>query len=748
MYAKGQIFLAVLVLFLPADVFSDWEAIGPETCEIGGIVQSSSSTNVLYCMAEGDTDYRCMRSLDHGLTWEYMGDCACEFQMMYSFVIGPSDVLFVGSSNELFMSLDEGVSWDLIQLSGVSFCDISPHPSNDQIIQVSGIQYDSSMKMAYLSSTDGGYNWDVTPLHPESGMGYAIAVCESNPNIIYIGGYAADTARVFRSADGGVSFSEVSSPIWPVEDRVYSLAVCSSDPDIVISGNASGLYRSVDGGGTWSQVSLKTDIFSVAISIIDPQKTFCTHAEGACRSQDGGISWAECSDQLYGTWFSGVLLSRDQVDHVCIYSSAGLFQSMNFGNDWSFEGYSSSYGWVSDLEVRSNPLYYLYAIISGVTLFESRDMGESWNPMIYAEDPMATNVAPDPFNPDMLFITVYNSGEGGVYYTADNGESWVCADSGFFWSCDDIEADPSTPGRYWVVGRTTAGGEGAISWTTDYGATWTRNDPIAGESIGRLVAVDPEHPDTVYALFDGGVGPYLVRTFNAGASWSFFSASELSGNFYDLIASPEQPGILYAACNIGSNKVAKSTDGGVNWIGTSLNYTTFDLHLDPMNPQTVYAATNSHGVWITTDGGNTWGEMNWGLNPDTYIRTVSLIPYQHAFCGGMDDCCFRWQLPLGISQPVTQSVPWNSSHLVYPNPSTGTFTFRLELESEQYIQVDVFDLAGRRMIEPVTGSYGIGISEIQLLSSDEDDRIPSGIYSVVVQSMNGTRTSTRLVLLR
>ena len=740
--------LYAAALFLPFCVYAYWEAIGPEVCEVGGIVQSLTNTSAFYCMAEGDTDYRCMRSLDHGVSWEYMGDCACSFQVMYSFAIGPSDILFVGSSGELFRSADEGVSWELIQLSGVNFTDIDPHPTDDQVIRVAGTHYGSPTNMAYLYSTDGGYNWSITPLHPENGMGRAIAVCESDPDIIYIGGFAADTARVFRSDDGGMSFSEVSSPLWPFEDKVYALAVHNANPDFVLSGNASGMYRSTDGGISWSQVLFETNVFGISISAVDPQKMLCTYDDGVCRSLDGGISWEECSSQLYGQWFGDAFLSRDEVNHACVRNSTGLFQSLNFGNDWSCEAFSSSYGWVSDLEVRSDPPYYLYAIISGVTLFESRDTGASWNPMLYAGDPNATNVAPDPFNPDMVFITEYGSGEGSVHYTADAGESWVCADSGFYFSCYDIEADPSTPGRYWVVGRTNAFGEGAISWTTDYGATWTRNDPISGESIGRLVAVDPQHPDTVYAIFDGDVGPYLVRTFNAGTSWSFFSIPELSANFYDLIASPEQPGVLYAACTIGSNKVAKSTDGGLNWIGTSLDYTTFDLHLDPLNPQILFAATNRHGVWITADGGNIWGEMNTGLNPDTYIRSVSFVPNQYAFCGGADDCCFRWQLPLAVGHHEASPVPGNYNSLIYPNPSEGDCTLLLELQTEQFVQIYMFDITGRRIVITDDCMLGTGVNEIQLLPADESIQLPAGVYTIVIRTQTGSSIVERFVLLR
>ena len=736
-----------VVLILALNVYADWEAIGPEVCDIGGYVQSLTDPGIFYCMAEGDTAYRCMRSLDHGVSWEYMGDCDCSYMMMYSFAIGPTDTLFVGSASELFISSDEGISWELVQLSGVNFIDIAPHPTDEQLIRSAGTSY-GPMNMVFLCSTDGGHNWSVTPLHPESGMGRAIAVFESDPDIIYVGGYAANTARLYRSDDGGSSFEEISSSLWPSGDEVTAIAVDRTDPDIVFSGNMSGLYRSTDGGTSWLQVIPGTAINSISFSALDSLKMLCTYEGGVCRSYDGGSSWEDCLDGLYGPFFADGFLSRDETDHALVRNTAGLFQSWDFGDEWICEAFSSSYGWVSDLEVRPYPPYYLYAIIEAATLFESRDMGASWTPMLLAGDPSAHNVAPDPFDPEMVFITEYKEGEGRVHYTPDGGASWVCADSGNYWSCYDIEADPVNPGRYWVVGRTDPYGEGEISWTTDYGENWTRNDPVTGEAIGLLVSVDPQHPDTVYTLFGGGVGPHLARTHDAGASWSVHSVPELSSNYYKLIASPEAPGVLYAACTVGSSKVARSTDGGISWEGLPLYHTAFDLHQDPSDPQVLFAATNSHRVWISEDGGDTWGEMNWGLDPDTYIRAVSSIPGEYVFCGGTDDCCFRWHLPLGTAQQEGHPIPGSFSPLVFPNPSSGECTLLLDLPSEQSVRIFLFDIAGRRIDVSSGRVLNAGINEVPLIPEDESIRLPAGVYTVLVQTNTGSDIVERFVLTR
>ena len=173
---------------------------------------------------------------------------------------------------------------------------------------------------------------------------------------------------------------------------------------------------------------------------------------------------------------------------------------------------------------------------------------------------------------------------------------------------------------------------GGVWKTTDGGNSWTPlTDNMQSLAMGAL-AIDPQHPDTVYA----GTGEYpstndsysgygLLRTTDGGDTWSSIGPSSVAA-YSRIIVNPKHSNIIYAAAGRSGGGVLRSTDGGKTWPwlqgGLPQNVSVSDLALS-MNGDTavLYAGVVGNGVWRSTDGGNTWTKLS-GLpwQPSDYVR--------------------------------------------------------------------------------------------------------------------------------
>jgi photosystem II stability/assembly factor-like uncharacterized protein len=185
---------------------------------------------------------------------------------------------------------------------------------------------------------------------------------------------------------------------------------------------------------------------------------------------------------------------------------------------------------------------------------------------------------------------------------------------------------------------------GGIWKTTNGGESWVDIGDYSTEALTfGTIAIDPNNPDIIYAgtgeinalHYSRNYGKGLFKSTDAGVSW--IEPTDTFGTitfFGDLVVSPHNPNILYAALgsgclfinqNLPNEGLWKSTDAGVNWIKTKDVQDAYDIIVHPTNPDTVYAATGgwftTSGFYISTDAGETWDTSNTGLQaPNTIGR--------------------------------------------------------------------------------------------------------------------------------
>lgn len=251
-------------------------------------------------------------------------------------------------------------------------------------------------------------------------------------------------------------------------------------------------------------------------------------------------------------------------------------------------------------------------------VFVSSDGGDHWS-LLGLECCSIVDLVIDPTNTNIIYAAASDLGDYyGVFKSMDKGQTWTLINDGFRdcpgGTCrvDCLAINPSNPNElyagFWGVFRSTNGGQ---TWEKR-GLHFTYVYPII---------VDPKDPATVYAGTDRARGVYKFPS--SGTDWVEVNNGLTKFNIYDLAIDPINTQILYASTGDG---VFKTTDGGKSWVKKNEDTNVRSIAIDPKNSQVVYitSAYNGNGVQKSNDGGNSWFKINNGLPvPDGSLIRVN-----------------------------------------------------------------------------------------------------------------------------
>lgn len=543
-----------------------------------------------------------------------------------------------------------------------------------------------------------------------SGRITAIEGVSADPKILYVG---TAGGGIWKTTNAGASFKPIFDKYC---QSIGALAIDPTNPKIIYVGTGEsnmrnsvsigdGLYKSTDGGENWKKIGLDSTEHISKVAI-DPKNTSVLYVaapgplwsdsphRGLYKSEDGGKTWSKI---LYINEKTGVAdLLLDPRDASVLYAStwefrrtaysfssggngSGLYKSVDGGKTWKeiTKGLPQKpFGRIAMAQAPSAPENLLAIVESEQTgLYISGDNGESWKPQSASLNVVSrpfyfSTLVVDPKDAKRVYRPAYSfsySSDGGYSFTDASGDGgWVHSDHHALW------INPNNTSQMYL------GTDGGVYLSQDRGVTWIF---LSNLPVGQFyhVAVDEETPYRIYGgLQDNGswYAPSAVPGGISNGDWK----SIYGGDGFWTIPDPLNPDFAYAEAQGGSmsrvnlktfkaldikpqagkgdgklrwnwntpivtglaNKsnlytgaqyLFKSSDQGRNWerispdlttndpkkqeqeksggisadVTSAENHTTiFTIAESPLDEKIIWVGTDDGNLQVTTDGGKTW----------------------------------------------------------------------------------------------------------------------------------------------
>jgi photosystem II stability/assembly factor-like uncharacterized protein len=431
---------------------------------------------------------------------------------------------------------------------------------------------------------------------------------------------------VWKSNDVGLSWSNISDGQFK-SASIGAIAVAPSDLNVLyvgtgsacIRGNATtgdGMYRSFDGGDTWSHIGL-SDAGTIARIVVHPDNHELVYAavfghpfgpneeRGVYRSSDGGDSWEQ------------VMFISDQVGAVDLSMNPHNPREM-YAAFWRFE----------------RKPWTTYDASGDGGIYKTKDGGDSWEKLGGGLPEGLTGrigVSVSPADPTRVYAFVSAlDPDGGLYRSDDSGKSWerVNRDRNLrqrHWYYSHVQADPNDRDTVYVLNTTV--------WKSiDGGKSVERIRPNHGDT--HALWINPDDSDNMILGDDGGG----EVTMNGGATWSSVQ-NQPTAEIYRVTVDDRWPYRVYGAQQDNSTLSLRSDGRGgpQDWY-TVGGCESGHIAVDPRNNDIVYA-----GCYI--------GEIS-RYNHDTgERRPVTVYPVLVDGVAPRDlEHRFQWNAPILISQ--------------------------------------------------------------------------------------------------
>ena len=624
-----------------------WRNIGPNRGGRSIGVAGSPGRPLEYYF--GATGGGVWKTADGGTTWKPVADAALRTSSVGTVAVSESnpDIVFAGTGETelrgniiqgdgLYKSTDAGATWIPSGLTETqAIARIRIHPTNPDLIFVAalGHPFGPNPERGVFRSTDGGKTWEKVLYRNERAGAVDLCFDPKNPQVLF-------------------------AALWEVFRTPYSLSS---------GGSGSGLFRSADGGNTWTEITRSQGLpkgtigkIGVSVSGTDSNRVWAIiEAEdgGIFRSDDGGTSWTKVNDERRfrqrAFYYSRIYADPRNRDRVYVLNT-GFYRSDDGGK--TYKTIRPPHGDNHDLWIAPNdPSRIINGNDGGANV--STNGGDTWTAQRYPTAQLYHVIATAhiPYHvcgaqQDNSTACVPSNGNGDEFYDVGGGESGY------------IAPDPRNLN---------------VFYAGSYGGLLTRYDRSTGQM--RQINVWPENPmghsssdirerfqwtfPIVFSPLDPRAlyvgSQHLWRTTDEGQSWERISEDltrndpkttgpsggpitldqtgvETYATIFTIAPSPKEAGTIWTGSDDGIVSVTR--DGGKSWrrvTPTGLpEFARISLiEASPNKPGTAYVAANRYQqddwapyFYRTDDYGSTWTKITTGIGPRDFARAIREDP--------------------------------------------------------------------------------------------------------------------------
>ena len=765
-----------------------WRMIGPFR---GGRTRAATGVpgepNVFYI---GQVDGGVWKSDDYGRTWRPIFDHE-PTQSIGAIAVAPSNpkVMYVASGEGLhrpdlsvgdgiYRSEDAGKTWVHLGLregEQIPALAVDPHDPNRLFAAVLGHPYGPNAERGIFRSTDGGKTWTKVLYKDENTGGSDVVIDPADPNVVYASlwqsrlgpweddnQYDGTSGGLFKSTDGGETWHKLTKGL--PEDLVQiQVAIAPSDPQRLYatlstthegayaSGVGLGVYRSDDGGESWTKATedprpaMKIGGGDLPIPAVDPKNPDVVYSASivTMKSSDGGKTWMALRGAPGGDDYQNLWINPENPKIILLVADQGALVTVNGGRTWS-SWYNQPTAQLYHVATTNEFPYFVCGgqQESGSVCISSRgNDGEitfrDWHPVGIIEYGYA---APDPLHPEMVYgagrteVSRFDrvTGEVQNITPVPGRDPSVRADR-----TEPILFSPVDPHLLFYAAN-------KLFETRDYGRTWKTISPdLSREHTGQLetlaklpekdaakrrgaiysVAASYKNTQTIWAGTDDGL---VWRTTDEGAHWKNITPPGMTpwSKVTQIDASHFDDATAYVSVSrmrIDDMRpyIYRTHDGGATWqeisAGLPGDSPVNTVREDPVRKGLLFAGTET-AVWMSLDDGTRWQPLEYNL-PHTSMRDLEvkgndLIVATHGRAFWiLDDISPLRQLaektyagpvlfrPGGayrVRRDTNTDTPLPADEPAGQNPPDGALIdFALPAGTEGPVSLEILDAAGR-----------------------------------------------------
>jgi photosystem II stability/assembly factor-like uncharacterized protein len=576
----------------------------------------------------------------------------CAGALLGAFFFGSSSAL---ATDVLAPSLLEGNEWRLVgPYRGGRVTTVTGIPGNDQLY------YMGATGGGVWKTTDAGLNWEnISDEYFGVGTIGAIAVAESDPNVIYVGTgeksirgvTTSDGDGMYKSTDAGANWNHIG---LPNAGQIARIKIHPRDHDLVYAAvqgriwgpsEERGVYRSKDGGETWEQVlkvNAQTGATDLRMAPNNPRILYASMWEhgrkpwyvlsggtagGVFRSTDGGDTWEKLTEglpELIGK--VGIDLSASNPQRVYAIVEAmpgkgGLYRSDDGGETWELKNGDRilwTRSWYYQ-HITADPVNENIVYVMNAPFMKSIDGGVTFEKMTMPHGDHHDHWINPANNQNMI-----NANDGGATITFDGGKSWSSIMNQPTAQFYRVNTDNQFP--YRIYGGQQDNSTVAILSQTFGGGIGNDDFFSVGGGESAHIAFDPDNPKLVYATTINGtltemdtsnrrvreIKPYPEFVYGMHSADLRYRANWNA----PVTASVQDPSVIY----YGTQKMLRTKDRGVTFEEISPDLTKNEKDKQGVNGGpitaenvgaefygtilTITASPHAYGeIWVGSDDG-------------------------------------------------------------------------------------------------------------------------------------------------